>query len=123
MKRILLPFLLFSSTLFAHPEQRLVIHPQANVSYYCQPRETTQHCIQVACSYATQYGCRIIARNNNTYYIETYLPPDIYVQPPVIVQSSTSCLFPFLISWNFVDNPRPVRYYRPTTVRHRPRRR
>lgn len=84
MKHTLLPFLFLSSAAFGHPNQILITHPQADVNYYCQPGYNLQQCINIACSYATPYSCRVIAQNQNQYFIETFIPPG-YASPVVIL--------------------------------------
>lgn len=123
MKRILLPFLLFSSAssacyppsqIVASREQILIRHPQADVDYYCPAGSSLNRCVDVACSYATQYGCRIIGQVENVYYIETYMPA-YYPPPVVVVQPNPPIIFPIIPIFT-IDNGRPQH-----DVRHRPR--
>lgn len=98
MKRILLPFLFLASAVSAHPEQVVIRHPQADVNYYCQRGYSIDQCVEIACSYATEYSCRIIGQVQNTYYIETYVPPT-YVRPVVVVAPPPPVVyFPPIIS-------------------------
>jgi len=119
MKRILLPFFLFASAVSAHPEPILIRHPQAEVNYYCPYGQPLQHCIDIACCYATQYGCRVIAQNQNTYFIETYIPPS-YV-PPVVILPSPVVYMPSPIFWFNFNRQQPQNNHH--DYRHRPRRR
>lgn len=114
MKRILLPFMFFCSTAFAHNEQIMVRHPQANVNYYCQPGQSLSRCIDIACSYATLYDCRVISQVNNVYYIESYLPRNIIVVDQPVY--GPPCIF----SWLAFGSQ--TRYYRDDRVYHRPHR-
>lgn len=132
MKRILLPFFLFASAVEAHPEPILVRHPQAEVNYYCQPGQHINQCIATACSYATPYGCRVMAHNQGVYFIETYIPPT-YVQPvpvmtgpviyapPVIVTLPPVIQFPPILPLFQQQQTVPPHSHR--EYRHRPRRR
>jgi hypothetical protein len=132
MKRILLPFLLFATPSIACyipmrtvpvQQQIMIRHPQANVNYVCQPGQPLEHCVDIACSYATQYSCRIISQTSNTYYIETYIPSNsvlVTVAPaPVIVTTPAVVYFPPIINL-FPSSPQPRDNHR---VYHRPRRR
>ncbi len=132
MKRILLPFFLFASAAASHPEQILVRHPQAEVNYYCQPRQTIDQCINVACSYATPYGCRVISQNQGVYYIETYIPPTyippvvvvpppIVYAPPVFVTTPPVVYIPPIISFFSTQQSLPPHTHH--NYNHRPRRR
>lgn len=123
MKRILLPFLLFASSVAAHPEQLWVIHPQENIQYPCPIGQSINSCIQTACNLATPYSCKVIARNMNLYYIETYIPPTyvspvVVIPPPVVVAPNPVVVVPPLFWWiSTPSEPRSHEY------RHRPRRR
>lgn len=132
MKRILLPFFLFASAASAHPGQILVTHPQADVNYYCQAGQTLQHCIDTACSYATPYGCRVIAQNQNQYFIETYIPPNyhfpvVVLPPPVIYTPPFFVTVPPVIQLPPIISVHPhsqtVPPHSHREYRHRPRRR
>jgi hypothetical protein len=120
MKRILLPFLLFASPVIAHPDEIWIRHPQANVNYICPRGYSLDSCIETACNYATQFSCRVIAQNQNTYYIETYVPPDY--RPPVVVVAPSPVVYynpPPVFLWFSVTDHRP----RSHQYHHRPRRR
>lgn len=121
MKRILLPFFLFASAVQAHPDQIVVRHPQANVNYYCQFGQSLNQCIDVACSYATPYNCRVIAQNQNVYYIETYAAA-VYT-PPVVVMPPPVVYVPSPILWFSFNRQPPDRHVHRHEVHHRPRRR
>lgn len=123
LKRVLLPFLFSTAAIACQPPSRivpyrekiLIRHPQADVNYYCQIGQSLDDCVAVACSYATQYDCRIIGQIDNTYYIETYVPP--YYQPPVVIvqPSPPPIIFPIIPIFTF-ENDRNQH-----DVRHRPR--
>lgn len=134
MKRILLPFFLFASAVQSHPGQIMVRHPQAEVDYFCQPGQNINSCIATACSYATPYSCRIISRNQNVYFIETYIPPN-FVSPVVVVPSPVFVTPPVFIPPLFQVTPlisvfpqyhvvqQNAHHHPRREVQHRPRRR
>jgi hypothetical protein len=134
MKRILLPFFLFTSTVYAHPQPILVRHPQAEVNYYCQPGQLIDQCIATACSLATPYGCRVMSQNQGVYFIETYIPPTyvspVVVIPPPVFYTPPVFVAPFIQVIPFVSlfpQQQIVQQITPPhshrEVRHRPRRR
>lgn len=132
MKRILLPFFLFASAVGAHPETILVRHPQAEVNYYCQPGQHINQCIATACSYATPYGCRVMAYNQGVYFIETHIPPT-YVQPVPVMPAPVFYAPPVIVTMPPVIQIPPIlplfqqqQIVPPHShheIRHRPRRR
>ena len=129
MKRILLPFFLFASTVSAHHDLILIRHPQADIDYYCQRGQSLQQCIEVACSYATQYSCRVISQNQNQYFIETYIPAN-YRTTVVIVPSPVVYESPVIVTPAVVYLPPVVSVFSRSNqtrnqhrVYHRPRRR
>ena len=119
MKRILLPFLFLAFPSFAQTNEIWIRHPQADVNYVCPVGFSLDSCIQTACSYATQYSCRIIAQNQNTYFIETYVPPTY--RPPIVVVTTPTIVTPPIFWWfgnSVVNQPNHTH-----THRHRPSRR
>ena len=123
MKRILLPFLLLASSVSAHPEQVWIVHPEANIQYACPYGYAVSTCIQTVCSRATPYSCRVMSRNLDTYFIETYIPqnyvsPVVIMPPPVVVVPSPVVVTPPLFWWVSSPNNSNAHQYR-----HRPRRR
>lgn len=124
MKPLLLTVFLFSSAAFAYHEERLVIHPQADVNYFCRWQQSLDECLYAACITAGEHRCRVYAQNDNVYYIETYVPRYydrrivVVTERPVIHR--TPCIF-WLFNFDMFrtnhEEERP-RYRQRRNVRH-----
>ena len=118
-QRFFLPFLFFSSAAIAHPggirnsgQQIMIRHPHADVNYYCQYGQSLDTCINIACSYATQYDCRVIAQNDNVYYIETHIASNHRDrQRVVIVSDPVQIVFPIVSLFTSGHSHRETRVY------------
>jgi hypothetical protein len=98
LKRALLSVFVFAGIANAHPSLMVVRHPQADVNYTCQVGQTLDNCIDIACSYSTEYGCRMIGQSGNIIFIETYISP-YYRQPSptvIVVPQQSAFVLPFI---------------------------